>query len=89
MSDTDGEEIFGLSDMEIPVRKNLANVCLDLHEEAEGEESDPNEEDKVVTLEEKSWKTVKSKKVKKKSVNEVTLRRERYVRGPTRKLLQT
>ena len=71
MSDIDDEEMFGFSDMEIPVRKNLANVCLDLHEEAEGKESDPNEEDEVVTLEEESLKTVKSKKVKKKSVNEV------------------
>ena len=65
MSDSDDEEMFGFSDMEIPERKNLANVCLDLHEEAEGEESDPNEEGEVVTLEEESMKTVKSQKVKK------------------------
>ena len=73
MSDSDDEQMFGFSDMEIPERKNLANVCLDLHEEAEGEESDPNEEGEVVTLEDESMKTVKSQKVKKKSVNEVNL----------------
>ena len=38
MSDSDEGELFGFSEVEIPARKNLVNVCLGLLQEAEDEE---------------------------------------------------